>query len=471
MKRIITTFAVLLIPIVVTAQVAVRQKFPKTDLEWNNIKGPVVSIRTQNVSFRKAYGEWTSTGVNNVESKYEVYGTNGNLLMNIEWNSVPYPYLLRIFHYDTTGTLTGTDIYDFGYWDNSWPWPKVVEKYKKDIQESGYNDDVYHSEYQYKDGRLMNIITRRERRGDWRSDDGARDIFRYNDDDSFTMTSYDGGGREEESFMISADGHEEINRKQGFVYIRKRDDEGKVTAELSGVSAINGRATRESYYGYNENGDILIQSSSEEVIQDLDELPWLKRIDDYGRIIHFEYEYDSHGNWINRKCFIYQSGDEPSLREWKKRTIVYVDDIGMTGEELIEKELQEAAEKEALRNNHPYVTFDGNLGETILKEVMSKLPKVSMADALKGEEGQVTIIMKVSGDGVVENIYRDYTEEYMNEGERGRLIFDEVKVAAQQLSGTSKWIKGYEGATFYVLYEYYSTGRVVLLSSEVGKYE
>lgn len=413
MIKIIPLISALLISIVATAQVVVRQKFPKTDLEWNNVKGPVVSILTQNVSFRKAYGEWTQVEINSIKAIYGLYGTTGNLLMTIEWDTRPNDYLLTIIHYDATGLMIGTDIYNINSWDNRWPWPKAVEVYKKDIQEDRYNRDVRHSEYQYKDGRLVNIVTRRESRGEWRSADGARDIFRYNDDDSFTMTRYDEGGREEESFVISADGHEEINRKQGFVYIRKRDDEGKVIAELSGVSAINGRATSEYYYGYNENGDLLVQSSAEEVIQDMDDFPWLQQVADYGRIFYFEYEYDSHGNWIDRKCFMTQPGDEPILREWKKRTIVYTDDIGMTGEEFMEKEIQESKELDQFRKDHPTVTFDGNLGETILSAISPDLQKVTITEPEKRQRTDFFWIrFNVTGDGFINDIYISISQFY-----------------------------------------------------------
>lgn len=465
MKKLITSIAILLFPLLVTAQIAVRQKFPVTDLEWDNVKGPAISIRTQYVSFKKAYGEWVSEGTLSNGEIYGVYNTKGNLIMRIEWDNVPS--VLTFYHYNDLGNLDSADIYKIRNWDRSWTWPKEIESYKKEVKEWGYDYNVSHSVYEYKDGRLVNIITRKEEGPKWKDADGARDIFRYNDDGSFIMTRYNDYGSDEGSFEISADGHNEIRRENGRATLYVRDDEGKVVSYFFGVSAINANVTGGTYYGYNENGDLLVQSSSEKAIIDIEDLPWLKRVDDYGSIVHYEYENDSYGNWVTRKAFLYQANmDEPELREWKKRTIVYADEVGMTGEELLEKEIKDSEEKDRFRKEHPVVTFDGDLGETILAAILPNLPKIPFSEQSKRKTGEFCLRIKVSRDGVVEDCWEQFNSEYWDD--RGDLIEEEAKRIIKDLSGSQKWIKGYDGVTLSVWITYYPSGKV---TAEVPPFE
>ena len=112
MKNIVFTALLLFAPLLSFAKdntgekmdIAARQKFSKSDLQWNNIKGNVVSVSFRNMSFKKAYGEWVKLGIreNRTGNTEEIYGANGNLLVQIEWDTYT-PSIVRIIHYDAEG--------------------------------------------------------------------------------------------------------------------------------------------------------------------------------------------------------------------------------------------------------------------------------------------------------------------------------------------------------------------------------
>ena len=82
-KKLLLVLASLLVSLSVSAQkytddeldVAVRQAFKKTDVQWNNLKGNVVITRTKKLGFKKAYGEWVPGGTAPGEAPRHPVGT------------------------------------------------------------------------------------------------------------------------------------------------------------------------------------------------------------------------------------------------------------------------------------------------------------------------------------------------------------------------------------------------------------
>ena len=154
--------------------IAVRQCFKKTDLQWDNLKGDVVSTQTVYLGFRKAYGEWELGGapVNSHEGEeYVIYGSSGNRLLKMDWG-YNKPEKAYLYNYGTDGKLSSVDAYTFrhNYVDlkpkgriseTDAVWVSEVLDYKIRSQKKGPDRYLEHSVYEYDgNGRLKTIITR-----------------------------------------------------------------------------------------------------------------------------------------------------------------------------------------------------------------------------------------------------------------------------------------------------------------------
>ncbi|MBR5177084.1 MAG: hypothetical protein IKW89_14330 [Bacteroidales bacterium] len=473
--------------------VAVRQFFNKTDLQWNNLKGDVLSTHTVNLGFRKAYGEWELGGapVNSHEGEeYVIYGSSGNRLLKMLWGYNDPQYAL-LYNYGADGKLSSVDTYNFrhNYVDYK-PHGQISELDAiwiaelidhKNIARKNYRGGyLKHSVYEYDgNGRLKSIITRPD---DDPQAGGARDIFRYEADGSYTMVRYDENGTEEMRFQGSSDGRKESRKTQYIVAYIERDKDGRMTGVGGGGGGSNGYATQRNHYVYNEHGDLLIVTEDARLVDRDKDLPWLESQTDLGAFTYYEYEYDSKGNWVTRKTYVhYSMNKEINLKKWEERTILYSGDIGKSGEEYMAackseidvyqsrmeeaaaKAAANAAEDERLKAEHPYVKYDGDLADDILQEVLPKLPKVSALKALSsGAEGTVSIKLTINRNG---HLSAKAAEDYSNRSDRAQLIVKEAVKAAEGLSGSPKWTPGYAGVTYSVDFHYYIGGKVVVEDS------
>lgn len=454
-------------------EIALRQKFDMTDLQWENLKGNVVETQTKRMDARLEYGEWVAHETDNREgNEYVIYGDLGNRLMAITWGHWRMDNLV-FFNYTERGELISKEIYSYSS-PNTDKWTWQIELDNHDVIKQKYGKDQYLAKciYEYgTDGRLMRTITRNDSDV---SSGGSRDILKYESDGDILLTEYNNSGTEIRRSMVSPDGQEALISKDGIYSAFKRNKEGKIVSSAYGVQAIGGRASGASYYGYNEHGDVCVISSSEAMAQDVKELPWLERKANVGTVYYYEYEYDSHGNWTTKKEFMYSSlNDQPRLSEWINRTITYSEDIGLSGEELLAKGLREKeeitnkreekereeAERERLYREHPYVTYDGSIALDIVNIVIPKLPKVKgLSGFLKGTSGTIDITFDVNAYGKVTRIFG--LNGYTNRSERCQLIVSEVGKAIEQISENEKWVRGYNGKSFRVIVYYEANGDV-----------
>ena len=463
--------------------IAVRQAHKKTDLQWNNLKGNVVITRTKNIGFKKAYGEWVSGGTAPGEhegEEYVIYGSSGNYLLKMAWGR-ENPDFIRAFNYNALGNLSSIDIYRYNYYYGFKPkgtfadldaiWMSQLMKGRLDPSQRPKNRlrTDNRSAYEYSDGRVKTIITKPV---DSAEDGGARDIFRYESDGSYTMTRYRHDGREDMTFQVSADGRNEIRKSNYIVAYIERDKDGRVIEVGGGSRDSNGYATQRNYYEYNDYGDLLYVSSMEKMVDQDKDIKWLEHQRDLGAFTYFEYEYDDKGNWISRKMYRHYSVNQGiDLKKWETREIVYSEDIGMSGDEYFaerkkevdsyfNKQAEKAAkqvEEERLKAEHPFVKYDGDLADDILQAFLPNLPKVSVLKALGGYEGYVTIKLTVNRNGA---LTARAAEDYSNRWERAQLIVQEAIKAADNLSKSPKWIPGYGGVTCSIDFYYYPGGKV-----------
>lgn len=473
--------------------IAVRQCFKKTDLQWDNLKGDVVSTQTVYLGFRKAYGEWELGGapVNSHEGEeYVIYGSSGNRLLKMDWG-YNKPEKAYLYNYGTDGKLSSVDAYTFrhNYVDlkpkgriseTDAVWVSEVLDYKIRSQKKGPDRYLEHSVYEYDgNGRLKTIITRPD-------DDplagGARDIFRYEANGSYTMVRYDSDGTEQIRFQGSADGRQESRKTDYLVAFIERDKDGRMTGLGGGGGGSNGHATQRNHYVYNEHGDLNFVTEDAKLVDRNKDLPWLESQTDLAAFTYYEYEYDSKGNWVTRKTFVHYSlNKEVILKRWEERKIVYAGDVGKSGEEYfsdcmreisdyqarkVEEDAKAAAkeaEDEQLKAEHPYVEYDGNLAGDILEAVLPKLPKVSaLSAALNGADGTVGIKLTINRNG---HVSARAANDYSNRTDRAQLIVKEAIKAAEDLSGSPKWVPGYSGVSYYVDFHYYLGGKVTIESA------
>ena len=491
-KKLLLVLASLLVSLSVSAQkytddeldVAVRQAFKKTDVQWNNLKGNVVITRTKKLGFKKAYGEWVPGGTAPGEhegEEYVVYGSSGNYLLKMIWGR-ENPDFIRFFNYNAWGNLSSIDIYRYNYYYGFKPkgefadldaiWMSQLMKGRLDPSQRPKDRFITdkRSVYEYQDGRIKTIITRPVGSPD--DEGGARDIFRNESDGSYTMTRYKDDGREDMSFQVSADGRKEIRKSDYIVAYIERDKDGRMIDVGGGGGGSNGYATQRSYYEYNDHGDLLYESSQVKLVDRDKDIKWLEQQRDVGEYTYFEYEYDAKGNWTTRKMYRhYSMNKEIDLKRWETREIVYAEDLGKTGDEYIaerkkevdayfDKQAEKAAkqvEEDRLKDEHPYVKYDGDLAEDILQGFLPNLPKVSALKALGGAEGYVTIKLTVNRNGALTARAAD---DYSNRWERAQLIVQEAIKAANNLSKSPKWIPGYGGVTCSIDFYYYPGGKV-----------
>lgn len=495
-KKLLLVLASLLVSLSVSAQkytddeldVAVRQAFKMSDLQWNNLNGDVLSTRTVSLGFKKAYGEWVLGGAVNSHDgeEYVIYGASGNYLLKMIWGDNS-PMKAFIYNYEGGSKLSSIDTYAFRYnyvdykpkgqiSESDAIWISEIIDYQLLSRKNGPDVRLSHSIYEYDgNGRLKTIITRPD--NDPQAG-GARDIFRNASDGSYTMTRYKEDGREDMTFQVSADGRKEIRKSDYIVAYIERDKDGRMIDVGGGGGGSNGYATQRNHYVYNEHGDLLLVTADAKLIDRDKDLPWLEQQTDLGEFTYFEYEYDSKGNWITRKTYKHFSMNRDiDLKKWEERTIVYSGDAGISGDEYMaacNKEIddylahkEEAASKaaakaaadELLKSQHPVVTYDGNLAEDILQAVLPKLPRVSALKALNGAEGTVSIKLTINCNGYLS---AQAVENYSNRWERAQLLVHEAIKAAEDLSGCPKWTPGYEGVSYYIDFHYYPGGRVTI---------
>lgn len=149
--------------------------------------------------------------------------------------------------------------------------------------------------------------------------EGAKEVWNFTAD-GFTHIVCDEEGRTIVREVATENGKKVDGRGGISIY----DDAGHLLARGGSFVASNGAASYAEYFGYNKQGDLVIESSNADAQKQLNTMPWLKASYNRHGDYFYEYVYDDHGNWIERKKFKTMNGNrEPQLENTLVRVIGY----------------------------------------------------------------------------------------------------------------------------------------------------
>lgn len=166
--------------------------------------------------------------------------------------------------------------------------------------------------------------------------EGAKEVWNYTAD-GFTHIICDHNGMTRVKEVATEKGKKVDGRGGISIY----DDAGHLLARGGSFVASNGAASYAEYFGYNKQGDLVIESSNADAQKQIEIMPWLKASYNRHGDIFYEYVYDDHGNWIERKKFKTQNGNREPILE---NTLVRV--IGYDSFDYFEKAADQAAQKQ-----------------------------------------------------------------------------------------------------------------------------
>ena len=188
--------------------------------------------------------------------------------------------------------------------------------------------------YEYSGDGKIKSITNQSLNGQIKS----KELYKYTDEGYETIFYRGDGSRNTDLvYEVSQNGHlvSEVT-SQGFVIVSKYDDDYRLVEASAHYRAYNGSLSSATYYKYNDNGDELAYVSgtgAQKSIEGLESVyPYFKNEYRNSDSRFYEYEYDSHGNWIVKKEYGFR-GDEVVIKNWWEREITY----GGSGYSVIER--------------------------------------------------------------------------------------------------------------------------------------
>ena len=177
----------------------------------------------------------------------------------------------------------------------------------------------------------------------------AKIIFKYEPDGSYYSIMCDEEGSTTSKTGISSNGRLVVNDWGLCEY----DDSGRLLSWGGEVKANNGVGKWNYLLGYDKKGNLAIQTGKENLVKDLDAVPWLKEAANYYGATVFEYKFDAQDNWTERAEYeILYNGMKSKKRMWG-RIIEYgnyldIESLKQSGKSLAEK--NKAAETQYVIN-------------------------------------------------------------------------------------------------------------------------
>ena len=154
----------------------------------------------------------------------------------------------------------------------------------------------------------------------------AKEIYKY-DSDGFEIWFYKGDGSRNTDRIYRVNDKERHIIKDGYFKGENGqewyNDKWQLITETGVLSNV--------YYGYNKHGDLQAIAYNPQAIAAVKGIESLNK----GIAYYFEYEYDSHGNWIVEKTYSIRD-DEVIVYHWMERDIKYASD-GFSGEEVVKQ--------------------------------------------------------------------------------------------------------------------------------------
>ena len=173
----------------------------------------------------------------------------------------------------------------------------------------------------------------------------ARIVFKYESDGSYHSIMCDENGATIKKTGISSNGRLVVNNWGLCEY----DASGRLLSWGGEVKANNGVAKWSYLLGYDKKGNLAIQTGKEDLVKDIDAVPWLKEAANYYGATVFEYKFDARDNWT--ECTEYEilyNGKKSKKKMWG-RIIEYgnyldIESLKQSGKNLAEKNKAAAAQ-------------------------------------------------------------------------------------------------------------------------------
>lgn len=291
-----------------------------TDLKKMNLKGSVVSVAEYDYPVKESFGEWLR-GDESSLAHYSVFNNNGNFIIDAKKNEESDRGVNRFlsYSYNECGQISEINL----VYGSNWPvfsGPEDVKWYRD--HKRHYDQQI---KYEYNGGGELKSITYYDTR--IYECIIAKDVYTHNAN-GFEIVYYKWDGRKDvdkQCSFIKKD-RSVIKVDRGKINKEIYDGNWRLIESLSMIGALNGSIQNAKYYGYNDNGDLRVESSTASgiaAIKNLESLyPYIGNSVKTGDISFYEYEYDANGNWIIRKTYRKRK-DEIILAKWTERVITY----------------------------------------------------------------------------------------------------------------------------------------------------
>ena len=374
-----------------------------TDLKKMNLKGSVVSVAEYDYPVKESFGEWLR-GDESSLAHYSVFNNNGNFIIDAKKNEESDRGVNRFlsYSYNECGQISEINL----VYGSNWPvfsGPEDVKWYRD--SKRNYDQQI---KYEYNGGGELKSITYYDTR--IYECIIAKDVYTHNAN-GFEIVYYKSDGRKDvdkQCSFIKKD-RSVIKVDRGRINKEIYDGNWRLIESLSMIGALNGSIQNAKYYGYNDNGDLRVESSTASgiaAIKNLESLyPYIGNSVKTGDISFYEYEYDANGNWIIRKTYRKRK-DEIILAKWTERVITYSE--GDADGEKIAEDFY----KRAIPDRASVPTFDGWVAS-----VLKYQPSSALGEYLNKYSPYVHIemcfIVTPSGRIIAPtSIEKRYTEEY-----------------------------------------------------------
>jgi len=163
-------------------------------------------------------------------------------------------------------------------------------------------------------------------------------VFKYAPDGSYQVIMCDEEGASRRKTGVSSDGHLVVNSWGVCEY----DDSGRLLSWGGEIVANNGVGKWSYMLGYDKKGNLAIKTGKEDLVRNVDKVPWLKESAKYYGATVYEYKVDASGNWtVCTEYDILRDGSKREKDSWG-RIIEYdnfldVKALAQSREDLVNK--------------------------------------------------------------------------------------------------------------------------------------
>lgn len=316
-----------------------------SDLHRMNLKG---NVSTVEYFYKHITEEWGEEKTVLSPSRRFYFNPSGNLvyaqiLGESEWydDYTDETAVTKQYLYDSSGKLTTVMYYrakgelpNSGSIDNLGSREKAEYEYDSSgrLHSITYYWSLAGSEWTINSGYSYYNVRGYERDPQSGYYEGAKEVWNYTAD-GFTHIICDHNGMTRVKEVATEKGRKVDGRGGISIY----DEAGRLVARGGSFVASNGAASYSEYFGYNKQGDLVIESSNADAQKQIEIMPWLKASYNRHGDYFYQYVYDDHGNWIERKKFKTQNGNREPILE---NTLVRV--IGYDSFDFVEKDQQKS---------------------------------------------------------------------------------------------------------------------------------